>query len=64
MWLQAICNFDYSKEGVVMALAEYEKAEIGFIELGAEDVLTASGKIETESTDAGGFGWEEEEEGW
>lgn len=47
-----------------MALAEYEKAEIGFIELGAEDVLTASGNIETESTDAGGFGWEEEEEGW
>ncbi|MDY2720697.1 MAG: hypothetical protein SOV46_07855 [Candidatus Faecousia sp.] len=47
-----------------MALAEYEKAEIRFIELGAEDVLTASGKIETESTDAGGFGWEEEEEGW
>ena len=47
-----------------MTLAEHEKAEIRLIELGAEDVLTASGKIETETTDSGGLGWEETEEEW
>lgn len=47
-----------------MVLKKYEKAEVKLIEFGTEDVLTASSAPAEETTDGGGFGWEEEEEGW
>ena len=50
-----------------MTSEKYERAEIKIIELEAEDVITTSGTEETiipSSSPDGGFGWEEEEEGW
>lgn len=50
-----------------MTPEKYERAEIKIIELEAEDVIATSGTEETiisPSSSDGGFGWEEEEEGW